>query len=215
VSVPEPVVEISRRRAIEDVASELFRSHGYAATSVRDIARALDLQGPSLYAHVTSKADVLWAIVNRAATSFESAADGIVVDAVRARIADPTGPTGRILPDASTELACLVRAHIRVITDDVGAAAVFVHEWRSLGEDRRREVLARRDAYERRFRSVIADGVATGEFEMTDPAVAATAILSMLNAIPGWYDPAGRLGVDRIADHFVDLSLRMLQGAIR
>ncbi|MEO8208725.1 MAG: helix-turn-helix domain-containing protein, partial [Chloroflexota bacterium] len=58
------MVELTRRRAIEDVASELFREHGYAATSVRDIARAVDIQGASLYAHVTSKEDVLWAIVD-------------------------------------------------------------------------------------------------------------------------------------------------------
>ncbi len=44
----------TRRRAIEDVASALFRERGYAATSVRDIARALDIQGASLYSHVTS-----------------------------------------------------------------------------------------------------------------------------------------------------------------
>ena len=65
------MVEVSRRRAIEDVASDLFRAHGYAGTSVRDIARALSLQGPSLYAHVTSKEEVLWAIVDRAASRFE------------------------------------------------------------------------------------------------------------------------------------------------
>ena len=67
------MVEVSRRRAIEDVASTLFRQRGYSATSVRDIARALDIQGPSLYAHVSSKEDVLWAIVDRAATRFETA----------------------------------------------------------------------------------------------------------------------------------------------
>ena len=61
------MVEISRRQAIEDVASDLFRERGYAATSIRDIARALSVQGASLYAHVTSKEDVLWAIVDRAA----------------------------------------------------------------------------------------------------------------------------------------------------
>ncbi|HYK95683.1 MAG TPA: helix-turn-helix domain-containing protein [Candidatus Dormibacteraeota bacterium] len=65
----------ARRRAIEDAASDLFREHGYAATSIRDIARALSVQGASLYAHVTSKEEVLWAIVDRAATRFEVAAD--------------------------------------------------------------------------------------------------------------------------------------------
>src|SRR3990172_9449420 len=66
--------ETPRKREIEDVASHLFREQGYAATSVRDIARALGIQGASLYAHVASKEDVLWAIVDRAATRFEAAA---------------------------------------------------------------------------------------------------------------------------------------------
>jgi len=197
------MVELSRRRAIEDVASELFRAHGYAATSVRDIARVLDIQGPSLYAHVTSKEDVLWAIVDRAATRFEAASQAA---------ATQDAGSGR---DPSAALAALVRAHVRVITDDVGAAAVFVHEWRALGGERRAAVLERRDAYERRFRELIEAGIATGDFEMTDPALAATAVLSALNAIPGWYRPDGRLAAARIADHFVDLILRMLHGASR
>jgi AcrR family transcriptional regulator len=197
------MVELSRRRAIEDVASELFREHGYAATSVRDIARVLDIQGPSLYAHVTSKEDVLWAIVDRAATRFETAAQAA---------ATPAAGSGH---DPSAALAALVRAHVRVITDDVGAAAVFVHEWRALAGERRAAVLERRDAYERRFRELIEAGIAIGDFEMADPALAATAVLSALNAIPGWYRPDGRLAAARIADHFVDLVLRMLHGASR
>ncbi|MCI0581695.1 MAG: TetR/AcrR family transcriptional regulator [Chloroflexi bacterium] len=191
---------MSRRRAIEDVASELFRAHGYAATSVRDIARVLEIQGPSLYAHVTSKEDVLWAIVDRAASRFEAAAEA----ATHAPGLDP-----------AAAMAALVQAHVRVITEDVGAAAVFVHEWRALGPDRRAAVLERRDAYERRFREVIEAGIAGGDFEMTDPALAARAVLSTLNGIPGWYRPDGRLPAGRVADHFVDLVLRMLHGASR
>jgi AcrR family transcriptional regulator len=38
----------ARRREIDDVASELFHANGYAATSVRDFARALDILGASL-----------------------------------------------------------------------------------------------------------------------------------------------------------------------
>src|SRR5688500_10554437 len=127
------MVELSRRRAIEDVASDLFRDRGYAATSIRDIARALSVQGASLYAHVTSKEDVLWAIVERTASRFEAAADAAEADAEARRPGDPT-----------EALAALVRAHVAVLTADVDAAGVFVHEWRSLGPERRAEILARR-----------------------------------------------------------------------
>ena len=203
------MVEVSRRRVIEDVAAELFREHGYAATSVRDIARALDIQGPSLYAHVTSKEDVLWAIVDRAASRFEAAAD------VALQVAPHAVPAAPTPMDPASALAALVRAHVGVITHDVGSAAVFVREWRALGGERRAAILARRDAYELRFRGIIEAGMASGMFEMTDPAVASATVLSALNGLPAWYDPAGRLGPARIADHLVDLVLRMLLGGSR
>ena len=193
------VVEASRRRAIEDVASDLFRQRGYAATSVRDIARALSMQGPSLYAHVTSKEDVLWAIVDRAAGRFENAAQ---LAEERAEARHPGDPAEAI--------AALVRAHVAVVTSDVGEASVFVHEWRSLGEERRAAVLARRDAYEARYRRRIADGIAIGVFGITDPAIAATVILGAINAVAAWYDPNGRLTAERVADHIVGLTMRML-----
>lgn len=195
------MVEITRRQAIEDVASDLFRERGYAATSIRDIARALSVQGASLYAHVTSKEDVLWAIVDRAATRFEAAADEAETHAESRRPGDP-----------SEALAALVRSHVEVLTRDVDEAGVFVNEWRALGPDRRAAILERRDAYEARFRNRIRDGMAVGAFAMTDPAVAAATLLSALNGVATWYDPAGRLQADRITDHLVDLSLRMLEG---
>src|SRR5436189_6078082 len=70
----------ARRREIEEVASELFHANGYAATSVRDIARALDIQGASLYAHIASKEDLLWSIVDAAARAFEQAVDRALAD---------------------------------------------------------------------------------------------------------------------------------------
>jgi AcrR family transcriptional regulator len=185
-----------RRREIDAVASELFRANGYAATSVRDIAKALDIQAASMYAHVASKEDVLWSIVNGAATAFEEAA-------AAASTEDATG-------DPVDRLAALVEAHVEVITADPERSSVFVSEWRHLSGGRRADIAARRDAYEARFREAIADGIAIGAFHPTDPALAATFLLTALNGIAGWYRPDGRLSADRIADHYVDLALRAL-----
>jgi AcrR family transcriptional regulator len=194
------VVEVSRRRAIEDVASDLFRAHGYAGTSVRDIARALSLQGASLYAHVTSKEDVLWAIVDRAASRFEAAADVAEATAEARRHGDPV-----------EAIAALIRAHLEVLTADVGEASVFVSEWRALQGERRQAVLDRRDAYEARFRRRIHEGIAIGAFALVDPAIASTVLLTALNGVATWFDPDGRLPADRVADNLVELSLRMLE----
>ena len=198
------MVQTHRRREIEDVASDLFRERGYAATSIRDIARALSVQGPSLYAHVTSKEDVLWAIVDRAASRFEAAADAAEE---RARARHPG--------DAAARLVELARGHVRTIAEDVGAASVFVAEWRSLGPDRRAAILDRRDAYERRFRDLVTAGIANGEFRMTDPVLAAMIILGALNSIATWYDPTGRLPADRVADYAADLAVRTVAENLR
>jgi AcrR family transcriptional regulator len=191
----------ARRREIDEVATGLFHANGYAATSIRDIARALDMQGASLYAHVASKEDLLWAIVDRAATAFESAAD---------RAAEETRGA-----DAVERLAALVEAHVEVVTADPERSSVFVTEWRHLSGGRRAAIAGRRDAYEARFRETVADGVSVGAFGATDPAIAATYILTALNGIATWYRPDGRLSADRIADHYIELSLRSLTEASR
>jgi TetR/AcrR family transcriptional regulator, cholesterol catabolism regulator len=186
----------ARRREIDEVASELFHANGYAATSVRDIARALDIQGASLYAHVASKEDVLWSIVDATATTFEERAEVALDDA---QSGDPVD-----------RLAALIEAHVEVVTNDPERASVFVTEWRHLSETRRDQIRDRRDAYERRFRELIEEGMAVGALRRTDPAIAADFILSALNGIPAWYRPGGRLSADRITDHYVDLALRSL-----
>lgn len=186
----------ARRREIDDVASELFHANGYPATSVRDIARALDIQAASMYAHVASKEDVLWSIVDRAASEFERAADAALVDAATS--------------DPVDRLAALVEAHVEVVTADPPRSSVFLSEWRHLSPARRNAIGARRDAYEVRFRETIADGLASGAFAPTDPALATTFLLTALNGIAAWYRPDGRLGADRIADHYVELALRAL-----
>lgn len=188
------MVETGRRREIEAAASALFRAHGYAGTSVRDIARSLDLQGASLYAHVASKEDVLWSIVDRMDRRFEDAAAAAVVG---------MGET----PDPGETMRAMVRAHVLVVLEDVERASVFVHEWRSLTPERRDDVARRRDAYEDRFRTVIARGVETGRFDAVDPTVAAAFILMALNGLVAWYRPNGRLSASDVAEAYADLAL--------
>lgn len=186
----------SRRREIDAVASGLFHAHGYAATSVRDIARALDIQGASLYAHVASKEDVLWSIVDRVASAFERAIDAALAETAAG--------------DPVERLAAFVDAHVEVVTADPERTSVFLTEWRHLSPERRSSIAGRRDAYEARLREIVRDGISVGLFGATDPALAATFLLTAINGIATWYRPDGRLPADRIADHYVDLALRAL-----
>ena len=190
------VTDTPRRLQIEEAASELFRERGYAATSVRDIAQALNLQGGSLYAHMASKEDVLWSIVTRAADRFNAEVGPIAADA-------SASPADR--------LRAMIRAHVGVVTSIQQDAAVFLHEWRFLSADRSAQMSARRDAYEVMFRNVISEGSDSGDFRDVDPRLTSMAILSALNGIPTWYAPDGPLTADQIADQHADLFLHALE----
>jgi TetR/AcrR family transcriptional regulator, cholesterol catabolism regulator len=185
----------TRRRQIEDVASALFSSRGYAATSMRDIARALDLQGGSLYAHIPSKEAVLAAIVEEAAEEFHAA----------------VGPVAERPGPAAQRLREMIAAHVRVVTGGRERAKVFLFEWTFLGEERRAAVTRSRSDYQAYFERVVAEGVAAGELEAPDPRLAAVFILSAMNAMAHWYRPDGAFGPDALAERYADLFLHGLQ----
>lgn len=187
--------ESPRRQQIEDAASALFRERGYAATSVRDIAQALNMQGGSLYAHVASKEDVLWSIVSRAADRFNA----------------EVGPLAAATTPPPQRLRDMIRGHVMVVTSAQKDAAVFLHEWRFLSPERREQMAARRDSYENLFRQAIADGIHAGYFQPADTKMTAMAILSALNGIATWYRADGLLTAEEIADNFADLLINALR----
>jgi AcrR family transcriptional regulator len=184
-----PIAE-TRRRQIEGVASALFRERGYAGTGMREIARGLQLRGASLYAHVVSKEDVLFSIVERAADRFAKAISPYLH-------ADGMSPEYR--------LRGMIRAHVRVLTDDLEDAVVFLQEWRFLGPERRAQILERRDNHEQAFRDAIAAGTAAGDFRLVDERLAARSLLSALNGIAGWWRADGPLSADQVAEAYADL----------
>jgi AcrR family transcriptional regulator len=185
----------TRRRQIEDVASALFSRRGYAATGMRDIARALDLRGASLYAHIPSKEAVLAAIVEEAANSFHAAVRPIA-----------EGPGS-----APERLRAMVGAHVRVVTGGRERAKVFLFEWTFLAPERRQAIARSRSEYQGYFERVIADGVAAGELSAPDPKLAAVFILSAMNAMAHWYRPDGPLGPDALAEQYAELFLKGLR----
>src|SRR5947209_1552619 len=144
---------VDRKEQIYSTARSLFSERGYHATTVRDIARELNMQGGSLYAHIESKEDVLWELVNRAAEQFLGA----------------VGPIAQSDSPPAEKLREMVRAHVSVVAANLDDATVFLHEWRFLGQDRREAIADRRDRYERLYRQVIEDGIESGEFAPADP----------------------------------------------
>lgn len=178
----------SRKAQIDRTATALFRARGYAATSMRELATALGLEAGSLYSHIKSKEEILHRVCFGLAEDFFAGFGAATVD---------TAPLAMQLRQA-------IEAHVRVLTRDSAASAVFLHEWRHLSEPARTEFLALRDRYEGEFRILIQRGIGTGELHAPDAAFATLTLLASLNWLPSWYRPDGKLSPDEIAHRLAE-----------
>lgn len=198
--LPPMVVPDGTRRRILEVALLLFASEGYHATSVRDIARVVELQPSALYAHFPSKEHVL---AELARVGYAAHAD-ILEEAV-----------GKSGDNPIEQLRALVRAHT-VVHATYPHLAVIVHEeMRALTNDLAAPVLALRARSSAFLLQVIEKGIAQGCFSPPDKIATAAAIAAMGVRIPYWYDATADFDFNALAEVHVELCLRMLGVSIR
>lgn len=184
----------ARRAELVALASRLFRERGYHGVGMRTLAEAADMQAASLYHHFRNKEELLLEAI-------------FVVD--RDLIADQLP----ILDGPGTHrerLVRLVRGHVRHIADNRDAWWVASRELRALSPGRFDEVQVYRRRYQHRIAQHLADGARAGEFDCDDPRLVSLAILDMINGLNEWFDPAGRLTIDEIADRYAALAVRQL-----
>lgn len=185
-----------RKVQILDTAERLFSERGYHATSMRDLAQALNLKGSSLYSHIRSKDELLWLILERAANEFLASIQPFT--------------TSSDLP--AIRLRAAIHAHVQVVTNNLDAATVYFHEWKFLREPQRNLFLASRREYEQTMRLLVTECVQSGEFRAVEPKWATILILSPMNWLYHWYDPTGPLSSDEIAEHLIQM---LFQGLSR
>ena len=67
----------ARRNELTRAAARLFAEKGYHGTSIGDLAQALGVQKGSLYAHIESKADLLWEVAREGSVAFHAALESL------------------------------------------------------------------------------------------------------------------------------------------
>jgi AcrR family transcriptional regulator len=184
----------ARRRELTREAAKLFAQKGYHGTSIGDIAEALGVQKGSLYAHISSKEDLLYETMREGADAFHAALDAIPEE----------------LP-AVEKIRLALRAHLRVVAEQLDVATVFVQEWRYLEGERREEIVAERRRYEERIRELFREGRELSELRADlDENAAALLLLSAANWAYTWLQP-GR-DTDVLADRFFALLVDGMRG---
>jgi len=184
----------TRRNELTRQAARLFAQKGYHGTSIGDLAEAMGVQKGSLYAHIESKADLLWEVARDGAVAFHAALDAV--------------------PDelkATEKIRLALRAHLRVVAEQLDVATVFIREWRYLDGERREEFVAERRRYEERFRALFREGRELGELRTDlDDATATLLALSAANWAYTWLRPGA--DTDELADRFFTALLDGMRG---
>ena len=177
----------ARRALILDVAAELFARQGFNSTTLRDVAHAAALKKASVYHYFSSKDAILLAVLAEGIDELLSGA----MEA--ARTSDPVD-----------RLDALLAVHLRNFEAKLAHVIVFLMERRTLEHELAdspevRNYINKRRTYDKVFVDCVRAGQRSGVFRRGDPVVLAYGILGMLNWMVQWYDPAGRLTMDRIS----------------
>jgi AcrR family transcriptional regulator len=183
----------TRKDDLTREAARLFAERGFHGTSMDALAQALGVQKGSLYSLTGSKQELLYATMREGASAFHAALDAVPEDA-----------------PAFERVRLALRGHLRVVSEQLDVATVFIREWRYLEDAYRDEIREERRRYEERWRALFREGVESGGFRTDLDAGAATLlVLSAANWAYTWLTP------DRDTDELADRFLAILVDGIR
>jgi AcrR family transcriptional regulator len=159
-----------------------------------DLAQAMGVQKGSLYSLTESKQELLYETMREGAEAFHAG-----LDAIPERT------------PAAERIRLALRAHLRVVSEQLDVATVFIREWRYLEGDRREQIVAERRRYEERLRAIFREGREHGELRTDlDENASALLLLSAANWAYTWLTPDR--DVDELADSFATILVDGIRG---
>jgi len=182
------------RGTVLDAACVLFAARGYRGTSMKDIATELGVRAPSLYNHVTSKQEILFAIMDKAMDRAIAALEEALAD----------------IDDVAEQLRRATESLVLDFLRYPAEVTVCNNEVRSLDPGNRLAIVAKRDGYAARVLHIIERGCRAGRFRTRTPQIAAFAVLEMGNGAKSWFKPSGRYPDTYVASEYGEFALRVV-----
>ncbi|NIK61228.1 TetR/AcrR family transcriptional regulator [Kribbella shirazensis] len=186
-------VQPAAARRLLTGAIDAFAERGYQATTTRDIASRAGMSPAALYVHYPSKERLLFEISlygHKAALEVLRSAD--------------TGST------PADRLRALVAAFTAWHAEHHTIARVVQYELAALTPEHLTEVATIRRAISTQIEQVLTDGVAAGEFAVTDLPGTTLAVLSLSIDVARWYTPH-RGDPAALGKLYAELAHRMVQ----
>ncbi|SLM88519.1 TetR/AcrR family transcriptional regulator [Brevibacterium yomogidense] len=188
------------RETVIAAALQVFAERGFHGASMRGIAAVAQTSQSNLYNYFDSKDGLLKFVLEATGRELADALDAAEAEAGESPI---------------DRLVAAVTAYIRFVVAKPSASTVGITEFRYLSGDDRASVIHERDRTETVFRRIVEAGVRAGDFDVADEGFATRALVTLCNAMSGWYRPDGRLSPDDIIVRQVDLALGLVRSPHR
>jgi len=186
-------VQPAAARRLLTGAVDAFAERGFQATTTRDIASRAGMSPAALYVHYPSKERLLFEI--------SLYGHNAALDVLRAADKGST---------ASERLRSMVAAFTAWHAEHHTIARVVQYELVALTPDHLAEVAVIRRAISAQLDQVLTDGVASGEFAVSDLPGTTLAVLSLSIDVARWYTPH-RAEPETLGKLYADLAHRMVQ----
>ncbi len=170
----------SRKEQIKAAAARLFRKKGYRATSMQDIADAMNIKAASLYNHIKSKQEILCELSLNMGHLFTEGMNDINQSSL----------------SSIDKIKKIIGLHVKLTAEHTDAIALITSEWVHLEKEFVKELnvkpyfayLELREKYEADFKSILQNCIAEEYFEDVNVEIAMFSILSSLHWLYSWYN---------------------------
>lgn len=180
---------------VREAALRLFAQYGYAAVSMRQIAREVGVQAGALYTYTTDKQALLFDLMH-----------DHMGEVLAGMATMPDGSPGE-------RLEWIVRFHIGYNLSHKDGVFINYMELRNLTPENRKVISALRRRYEDAVEAVLVDGQEKDVFQIPDTRLASMAVIAMLNGVNTWYREGGRLSQERVERIYWNMVRRAVKGA--
>jgi TetR/AcrR family transcriptional regulator, cholesterol catabolism regulator len=187
---PAVAPECDRTVDIYTKAAEIFHAHGFDATSMSNIAAAVELTKAGLYYYIESKEDLLFAIMNYAMERLET------------KVIEPS----RQFDDPELRLKSIIACHGKLLTEGNKAITILTDEIEGLKPKHRRQILDRKRVYFDFVRETLETLRAAGKLNDVNSTVATFGLFGTLLWIPRWFRPDGALAGAEVIEEITKIA---------
>lgn len=173
---------------VRNAALTLFAQHGYAAVSMRRIAKEVGVQAGALYNYTPDKQSLLFDLLKTHMDDLLAAWE---------TLPQPS--------DAKAQLEAFTRFHIAFHVKRPEAVFVSYMELRNLTPDNFAIIEDLRRRYETALEAILIQGRDTGVFHVPDTKITTLAIIAMLTGVNTWYRSGGRLSQQQVETIYWDM----------